>query len=57
VNHDERRGAEVEGALYHLAGIDRRVVDRAALLPLVGDERALAGVARLDAMILIRCCK
>ena len=57
VDHDERAGAEVEGALYHLAGIDRRVIDRAALLPLVGDERALAGVARLDAMILIRCCK
>jgi len=42
VHQDERGGAQLERALDHLAGIDRRVVDRAALLLLVGDQRVLA---------------
>src|SRR6516165_4421047 len=42
VHQDQRRGAELERALYHLASIDRRVVDGAALLTLVLDEHVLA---------------
>jgi len=41
VDHDDRRGAEGEGALHHLARIDRRVIDGAAMLFLVGDQRVL----------------
>src|SRR6516162_10525142 len=42
VHQDQRRGAELERALYHLASIDRRMVDGAALLTLVLDEHVLA---------------
>lgn len=42
VHQDERRGAQLKRALDDLAGIDRRVVDRAALLLFVGDQRVLA---------------
>src|SRR5713226_10048455 len=41
VHHDDRRGAERERTLHHLARIDRRVIDGAAMLRLVGDERVL----------------
>ena len=41
VDHDDRRGAELERALHHFARIDRRVVDGSVLLLLVGDERVL----------------
>ena len=42
VHQDDRRGVQFERALHHLARIDRRVVDRAALLALMGDQRVLA---------------
>ncbi len=42
MHQDQRRSAQLERALDHLAGIDRRVIDRAALLLLVGDQRVLA---------------
>src|SRR5208282_751072 len=42
VYQDQRRGAEFEGALDDLAGIDRRVVDGTALLPLVLEQHILA---------------
>ena len=38
VHQDDRGGGEFERALDHLARIDRRVVDGAGLLHLVGDE-------------------
>jgi NADPH:quinone reductase-like Zn-dependent oxidoreductase len=41
MDHDDGRGAERQGALHHLARIDGRVIDGAALLLLVGDERVL----------------
>src|SRR5260221_14270263 len=42
VRHDERRGAELDRPLDHLARIDRRVIDGAALLALVRDQCSLA---------------
>jgi hypothetical protein len=42
VHQDQRRGAKLQRPFDHLAGIDRRVIDRAALLLLVGDQRILA---------------
>jgi len=42
VHQDQRRSLELERALDHLAGIDRGVVDRPALLLLVLDQRILA---------------
>src|SRR3984957_17844657 len=42
VHQDQRGGAQLQRALDDLAGIDRRMVDRAALLLLVGDQRVLA---------------
>ena len=44
VHHDEGGGAQLQRAAHHLARIDRRVVDRAGLLHLVGDQR----VARVE---------
>src|SRR3546814_2001029 len=38
VDEDEGGGAQLEGALHHLAGVDRGVVDGALLLHLVGDQ-------------------
>ena len=37
VHQDQRRRAQFQRSLDDLAGVDRRVVDRAALLLLVGD--------------------
>ena len=42
VHQDQRRGAQFQGALDDLTGVDRGVIDRAALLLLVGDQRVLA---------------
>ena len=42
VHQDQRRSLELERALDHLAGIDRGVVDRPALLLLVLDQHILA---------------
>jgi len=42
VHQDQGGSVEFEGALDDLARIDRRVVDRAALLPLVLDQHVLA---------------
>ena len=41
VHQDERGGRQFERALDHLARIDRRVVDRALLQHLVGDQLVL----------------
>src|SRR3546814_19553529 len=38
VDEDEGGGAELEGALHHLAGIDRGVVDGALMLLRMGDQ-------------------
>src|SRR5271169_1145556 len=51
VHQDQRRGAEFERALDHLAGIDRGVVDRAALLALVLEQHILA-VEKQDVELL-----
>src|SRR5439155_19030967 len=42
VHQDQCRGAEIERALDDLARVDRRMVDRAALLALVFDQYVLA---------------
>ena len=42
VDHDDRRGPELERALDHLARVEGRVVDRAAALDLVADQDVLA---------------
>ena len=42
VHEDQRRCAELQRAFDDLAGVDRRVVDRAALLLLVLEQRVLA---------------
>ena len=42
VHQDQRRGVEFERALDDFARIDRGVVDCAALLPLMLDQRVLA---------------
>lgn len=42
VDQDQGTGAQVQGALDHLARIDRGVIDGAALLHLVGDQHILA---------------
>src|SRR6516162_3147851 len=60
VHQDQRRGLELECALDHLARIDRRVVDRPALLLLVLDQYVFAveeeDVELLDlAMRDVRC--
>ena len=41
VHQDNRRGPELERALDHFAGIDRRVIDGAFLLNFIGDEVVL----------------
>src|SRR5271169_5288352 len=51
VHQDQRRAAEFERALDHLAGIDRGVVDRAALLALVLEQHILA-VEKQDVELL-----
>src|SRR3954469_11048871 len=52
VHQDDRGRGELEGALDHLAWIDRSVVDRALLLHLVGDE-LIALVEKQDAELLL----
>jgi hypothetical protein len=42
VHQDQRRGAQLQRTLHHLAGVDRRMVDSAALLLLMRDQRVLA---------------
>src|ERR1700731_2416890 len=41
VDKDDRRSAELEGAAHDLAGIHRRMIDRADALHLVGDQTIL----------------
>src|SRR3569833_419388 len=41
VDEDQRGGTELETALDHFARVDRRVVDGALLLDLVGDQAVL----------------
>ncbi len=41
-HQDQRRRAQLQRAFDHLAGVDRRVVDGAALLLFVGDQPVLA---------------
>src|SRR3546814_8859892 len=48
---DEGGGAQLEGALHHLAGVDQGVVDGALLLHLVGDQ-AVALVEEQQAELL-----
>jgi hypothetical protein len=56
VHQDERRGAQLQRALDHLAGIDRRVVDSAALLLLMRDQRVLAvEEEEVEFPVLCRC--
>jgi hypothetical protein len=42
VHDDQRRGVENQRALHHLTGINRRMIDCAALLYFVGNEVVLA---------------
>ena len=42
VHEDQRRRAQLQGALDDFAGVDGRVIDRAALLLFVRDQRVLA---------------
>ena len=42
VDQDQGGSAQFERALDHLAGVDRGVVDGAALLPLMSDQHVLA---------------
>ena len=42
MHQDQGRGAELQRALDDFASIDRGVIDRAALLLLMGDDRVLA---------------
>ena len=51
VHQDQRRGVQLQRALHHLARIDRRMIDGAALLRLVGDQHVLA-VEEQDAELL-----
>jgi hypothetical protein len=53
VHQDHCRGAEIEGALDDLARVNRCVVDRAALLALMFDQRVLA-VEKQDVELLDR---
>jgi hypothetical protein len=42
VDNDESGGVEDQGTLHNLSRVNRRVINRAALLHLVGDEIVLA---------------
>ena len=53
MDEDDRGRRELERPLDHLARIDRRVVDRADLLHLVGDQHVLL-VEEEDAELLDR---
>ena len=52
VDQDQGRCRELQRTLHHLAGIDRRMVDRPGLLDLVGDE-GIALVEEEQAELLI----
>ena len=52
VHEDDRGRGQFERALDHFARIDRRVIDRALLLHLVGDE-LVALVEKQDAELLL----
>ena len=52
VHEDHRGGRQFERALDHFARIDRRVIDRAGLLHLVGDQ-LIALVEKQDAELLL----
>lgn len=41
MHEDERRGGKLEGAAHDFARIDRRVIDRADALNLIGDQTIL----------------
>src|ERR1700730_7309839 len=41
VDKDDRRSAEFEGAAHDLPGVNRRMIDRADALNLVGDQMIL----------------
>ena len=51
MHQDQGRRLQLERALDDLAGIDRRVVDRTALLPFVPDQHVLA-VEKQDVELL-----
>ena len=51
VHQDQRRGAKLQGSLDHLTDVDRGVIDRAALLLFVGDQRVFA-VEKKDVELL-----
>ena len=52
VHEHDRRGRQLERPLHHLAHIDRRVIDGALLLHLVGDD-LVALVEEQDAELLL----
>ena len=59
MHQDQRGGVQRQRALHHLARIDRRVIDGAALLHFVGDQHVLA-VEEEDAELLgllVRQCR
>jgi hypothetical protein len=51
MDSDESGGVKDQGALQDLARVDGRVIDRAALLHLVGDEIVL-GIKKQDSEVL-----
>jgi len=52
MHEDDRRRRKFEGAAHHLAGIDRRMIDGAAALDLVGDQ-GIALVEEEDADVFL----
>ena len=50
MDRDQRSGVESQGTLQDLARVDGRVIDRAALLHLVGDEIVL-GIKKQDSKL------
>ncbi len=55
MDQDERGGAELKRPADHLARVDRRVVDGAALLGLVGDQPVLpVEKQQVEALEMIR---
>ena len=52
VHQDHGRGRQLERALDHLAGIDRRVIDSAGLMLFVGDEM-VSFIEKQDAKMLL----
>ena len=58
VSDDERGGVEHQGTLHHFSRVDGRVIDRAALLHLIGDEIVLAVKEQYPKLLdlLVRHC-